>query len=200
VIPPIVFLITNAFLDFNAAMWSSLGIAALLTGVRLIKHETVNYALGGLGIAALAIVLSKVSNSAQSYFLPDMITGGITTIIAMISVFLKRPLVAWTSHLARGWPLAWYWHPNVRPAYSEVTLVWALFFTARLSLQLFVFQTQRPTALSALNLITGWPATIILLTFSYLYGLWRLQSLKGPSIEEFKNGANPPWEGQRRGF
>jgi hypothetical protein len=35
---------------------------------------------------------------------------------------------------------------------------------------------------------------------SYLYGTWRLGTLGGPSVEEFKPGAEPPWEGQQRGF
>jgi hypothetical protein len=35
---------------------------------------------------------------------------------------------------------------------------------------------------------------------SYLYGTWRLRNLGGPSVEEFKSGAEPPWEGQQRGF
>jgi len=39
-----------------------------------------------------------------------------------------------------------------------------------------------------------------LLVISYLYGTWRLRHLKGPSVEEFKAGAEPPWTGQRRGF
>ena len=41
---------------------------------------------------------------------------------------------------------------------------------------------------------------VLLLIVSYLYGTWRLRSLGGPSVEEFKSGAEPPWEGQQRGF
>ena len=44
------------------------------------------------------------------------------------------------------------------------------------------------------------PATMILLIVSYLYGTWRLRNLGGPSVEEFKSGTEPPWEGQQRGF
>jgi hypothetical protein len=51
-----------------------------------------------------------------------------------------------------------------------------------------------------LNILLGWPATILLLVVSYLYGTWRLQNLSGPSVEEFEQGAKPPWDGQRRGF
>jgi hypothetical protein len=46
----------------------------------------------------------------------------------------------------------------------------------------------------------GWPATILLLAVSYLYGTWRLRNLEGPSVEEFREETEPPWEGQQRGF
>jgi UPF0716 family protein affecting phage T7 exclusion len=54
--------------------------------------------------------------------------------------------------------------------------------------------------LAFLNVITGWPATIGLLVASYIYGTWRLRTLGGPSVDEFRSGAEPPWQGQRRGF
>jgi hypothetical protein len=115
-------------------------------------------------------------------------------------VIVKRPLVALTSHLARGWPLKWYWHPRVRPAYGEVTLVWAVFFALRLAVQWFLFQEAEAAIFGLLSVLMGWPATIVLLVVSYLYGTWRLRNLGGPSVEEFEKGSEPPWEGQQRGF
>lgn len=54
--------------------------------------------------------------------------------------------------------------------------------------------------LALLNLLTGWPAIVLLLIVTYVYGIWRLQNLGGPSVEEFKAGAPPPWQGQKKGF
>jgi hypothetical protein len=66
--------------------------------------------------------------------------------------------------------------------------------------QLSLFQAQAADQLAWVNALLGWPALIILLVFSYLYGTWRLGNLKGPSTEEFKNQTPPPWQGQKRGF
>ena len=121
-------------------------------------------------------------------------------LLMAVSLVAGRPLVAWTSHLARRWPRDWYWHPRVRPAYSEVTWLWLVVFALRLALQWAVLGRQQPALLAATNLLTGWPVTIILLVISYLYGTWRLRGLAGPSVDEFKAGAAPPWTGQRRGF
>jgi hypothetical protein len=109
-------------------------------------------------------------------------------------------MVAQMSYIARHWPIKWYWHPQVRPAYSEVTFAWAIFFAARLCLQFSLFQQENTSMLAVAKFATGWPAIILLLIFSYLYGTWRLAKLHGPSIEEFLNNIPAPWKSQTRGF
>jgi hypothetical protein len=200
IIPLVIFLIGNVLSDFKVAMWGSLAVALLITVVRLSRRQPLRYALGGIGGVVLAIVVAQLLGRAEGYFLPGIVTGGLTVIGCLVSVIVGRPLVAWTSYIARRWPLDWYWHPKIRPAYSEVTLAWAVFFALRLGLQWSLFQEQAAGLLAIIQVITGWPATIVLLIASYLYGTWRLRHLKGPSVEEFKAGAEPPWTGQRRGF
>ncbi|MGD2178760.1 MAG: DUF3159 domain-containing protein, partial [Anaerolineae bacterium] len=182
VLPPVIFLILNVFMRFEVAIWGSLAVAMALSGLRLIRGQPLGYALGGLGATILAILAARLSNQAGGYFLPNLINGGLTVLLCLGSVVVRRPLVALTSHLARGWPLKWYWHPKVRPAYSEVTLAWAVFFALRLALQWFLFQEAEATILGLLSVIMGWPVTIVLLVLSYLYGTWRLHNLNGPSI------------------
>jgi hypothetical protein len=200
VIPPIVFLIGNPLLGFDYAVWGSLLISLLVCLLRLTQRQPLRYALGGLGGVVLAILAVRVLNRAEAYYLPGVITGMLTAVICGVSVVVRRPLVAWTSHIVRRWPLGWYWHPQVRPAYSEVTIAWTVFFAAKLAIQILLFQNAQAGTLAIVNLIAGWPATIVLLALSYLYGLWRLGHLRGPSVAEFEAGVEPPWSGQRRGF
>jgi hypothetical protein len=200
VVPPAIFVIVNAVWGFEAATWGSLGVALAITVFRLARRQPLRYALGGVGAVVVAILVSRLLGRAEGYFLPGIITGGLTVVTAVLSVIAGRPLVAWTSYVYRRWPLDWYWHPRVRPAYSEVTWLWALFFAMRLLLQFSLFQDAAAGLLAAVNLVTGWPATILLLVISYVYGTWRLRHLEGPSVEEFRAGAEPPWTGQRRGF
>ena len=200
ILPPIIFLIANATLGFEYAMWGSLLVALIITALRLRRRQPLRYALGGIGGVVLAIAIAKWLGRAEGYFLPSIVTGALTVILSLVSVIAGRPLVAWTSYIARRWPLDWYWHPKVRPAYSEVTLAWTLIFAVRLFIQLSLFQVEAANRLAIVNVVTGWPATVALLVASYLYGTWRLERLKGPSVEEFRAGVEPPWTGQRRGF
>lgn len=200
IIPPVIFLLINGLLGFQAAMWTSLGLAVLIAGLRLRRKQSLLYALAGIGSVGLAILIVWLLGRAEGYFLPNLVSGGMTFALAFVSLLIRRPFVAWTSFIARRWPLDWYWHPRVRPAYSEVTIAWTVFFAARLLWQLSLFQAQAADQLAWVNALLGWPALIILLVFSYLYGTWRLGNLNGPSIEEFKNQTPPPWQGQKRGF
>jgi intracellular septation protein A len=200
VVPPVLFVVVNLISGLDAAAVAALASAVLIMLFRLLKRQSLTYAVGGVGGVLLAVSIAKLAGSAEGYFVPALISGGLTVLACLGSVIIHRPLVALTSRLTRGWPMAWYWHPKVRPAYSEVTIAWAVFFAIRLGLQAALLDRHDATLLAAFNILSGWPATIILLIASYIYGQWRLEQLHGPSIEEFKLNAPPPWQGQKRGF
>jgi hypothetical protein len=199
-LPLLIFLVANLLFGVDIALWASLGLAGLFAVIRILKKESLVYALGGLGGVLLAAVFVKLSGSETGYFLPGLISGAIIIILCVISVVINRPLVAWTSFITRRWPLDWYWHPKVLPAYNEVTILWAVAFSARLALEFWLFQQEALNALAVTKVLLGWPYTVALLIVSYLYGVWRLGKLKGPSIDEFKAGKAPPWDGHKRGF
>jgi len=200
ILPPLTFVIVNALVGVDYALWSSLGMALAFTMFRLIKGQSVGYAVGGLGGVLAAIVIVKLLGRVEGYFIPARISGTLTFAVCLISILIKRPLVALTSHIARGWPLGWYWHPKVIPAYQEVTFFWTIFFALRVMVQIVLFQDATSNFFAIANVILGWPMLIVLLAGSYLYGSWKLRRLQGPSIDEYRRGDLPPWTGQLRGF
>jgi hypothetical protein len=200
ILPPILFLLLNGLAGFNAAMIGAMGLALLIAVLRLRRKQSLLYALAGMASVGLAIGLAYLLGRSEGYFLPGIVNGALTIALALVSLVIRRPMVAWTSYLARRWPLDWYWHVRVRPAYTEVTLAWIAFFALRLFWQVTLFQGGNASLLALVNALTGWPATIVLLLLSYLYGTWRLTTLRGPSVEEFRSNVPAPWQGQRRGF
>lgn len=200
VLPPVIFLLVNAIFGFQTAMWTSLGLAVLIAVLRFWRGQSLLYTVAGIASIGLAIAIVWFLGRSVGYFLPNLVSGGITFTLALISLLIRRPFVAWTSYIARRWPLEWYWHPRIRPAYSEVTIVWTIFFAARLFWQVSLFQAQAAGQLAFVNALLGWPALSLLLVLSYVYGSWRLTNLNGPSVEEFRIQASPPWKGQKRGF
>ncbi len=200
ILPPLVFLLLNSFISFQVAMWGSLVLFVIFALIRLYKKQSLLYALGGVGNVLLAMAVVWYFGKSESFFIPGLVSGGFTVLLTSLSLIIRRPMMAWTSYLARRWPLDWYWHPQIRPAYSEVTFAWGLFFAAKFLLQLSLFQDANTDMLAMSTLITGWPATTLLLILTYLYGTWRLGNLGGPSVDEFRNGDPAPWKSQQRGF
>ncbi|MCG7853551.1 MAG: DUF3159 domain-containing protein, partial [Methanosarcinaceae archaeon] len=199
ILPPILFVVLHGIWGMQVAIWASLGLAVVIALSRMVKHQPWLYALGGAAGVALAVAIASLSGRAAGFFLPGIVSGALSVLLSLMSVLVGRPMVAFTSYIARRWPLKWYWHPRVRPAYSEVTWLWFAFFGLRLLLQFSLFQGSSASLLGIVQLLTGWPATILLLIVSYVYGTWRLRNLGGPSVEEFKSRAEPPWQGQQRG-
>lgn len=200
VLPPLLFLALVRLAGFSHAIWGALGVALLLLLWRLARRQSVLAAVGGVVGVLISLALVQILDREEGFFLPGILTGIATVLIAVGSIIAGKPMVAWSSYLARRWPWGWYWHPRVRPAYAEVTWFWAAFFLLRVLLQINLFQAQAAEQLAGVNLLLGWPATLLLLIASYLYGTWRLRQLKGPSVNEYQQNVPPPWQGQQRGF
>jgi hypothetical protein len=200
ILPPLVFVIADAFLSLEAAVIAAVGLAVLLAGLRLIRRQSWLYALGGVLGVGLAAGLALLTRNAASYFLPAIFSSALILLLTLVSNLVGKPLAAWLSHLTRGWPLGWFWRKDVKPAYREVTWLWALLMGMRLGVQLFLYQRGDTATLGWANILLGWPVTIGVLVISYVYGIWRLRKLGGPGVDEFMEEKAPPWQGQTRGF
>jgi len=200
IIPPLLYALVNLLAGLLPATLSALILAAILTVLRLIRKQSWLYALSGLVLTLLAAGLAWYTQNAASFFLPALLSSGTSLAAALLSIWARKPLAAWSSHLTRAWPKEWYWLPNIRPAYNEVTWMWAAFIAARLMAQYTLYQQGDVSLLGWTNVLLGWPVTIVVLVISYLYGIWRLTKLGGPSVEEFLSHQQPPWKGQKKGF
>lgn len=200
IVPLLIFMLVRPAFGLTLASAGSIGSALVFFLVRIYQKDNITYALSGLGAVLLAAGFALLSGSDVGFFIPGLVSGGLTVVLCILSVLFKRPLAAFSSHLTRQWPLDWYWHPRIRPAYSEVTLFWAIGFAARLGLEYVLYRQGAVNSLGLIRTLLGWPYTILILILSYLYGLWRLGLLAGPSVEEFQSGAPEPWVGQKRGF
>lgn len=200
-LPPLFFLIANLLFGLNLALLTAVLTALGFVFLRAFKRQPLGGALLGLGLSLLTAWLTSRSGRAQDAFLPDLANALLTTGGLALSILIKRPAVAFTSALTRGWPLGWYWHPRVRPAYAWVTGMWVVFFGVKTVVQYALFQRgDMFIQLSYFNFFSGWPALILLLAASYLSGQSILRRLHGPSVEEFRANLPPPWKGQTRGF
>lgn len=199
-LPPLLFAIVNGRYQLTVASIWAIALALFLGIIRLARKQPLRYALGGLVGVLFASGIAYFSNNAANYYLPKIVSSAVLVFSALVSIVLGKPMAALTSHLTRGWDLDWYWRKDVKPAYQEVTVIWLLFFLMRLALQVILYRRGDVVELAWTNTLLGLPVTIAGLILSYLYGIWRLRNLKGPSVEEHREGKLQPWEGQTRGF
>lgn len=200
VVPPLLFVVANALWGVTSATVVGVAAAVMITLWRLVRGRPVRFALAGLLGTVFAAALALRSGSAGDFFLPGIISGLATAVVIVLSIGVRRPFVAWTSWLTRGWPLGWYWHPNVRPAYTRASWVWAGFFALRTWVQWRLYLGGDAAALGLARILLGWPALLVLLISTYLLGRRWLVELRGPSVEEYQAGSSQPWEGQTVGF
>lgn len=197
--PPLIFFLANQFLSLELASGVTLLYLLLLILYRIIKRHTKKYVLVGVGGVLLSIGFSLLSGDAINYYLPGLITTGLIVISCVVSLVIHRPMAALLSHLTRGWPIEWYLRDDIRPAYRNVTIMWAVYFMLRLIIQVPLFLMGKFSLYFYINSILGWPMNIVLLISTYVLGIKGLRKLSGPSVEEFSNGKKPPFEGQKKG-
>ena len=200
VLSPIVFVGANAIFGLQPAIVASLVTAAGIVLVRLVAGRPLRFAMSGLFGTAIAIAITARSGRAETYFLPGIISGAATTLALIVSVIVRRPLVGYVSWATRGWPLGWYWHDQVRPAYTVVSWIWIGFFAIRTTVQSLLYFDGNVGTLGVVRVVTGWPGLVGLLMVTYVVGRTRLEHLHGPSVEEFEAQSPPPWSVQPHGF
>ena len=199
-IPTFAFVFANSLFNLNIAIFSSIGLSFLLGFIRLLRKQTITYAFIGLLGVLFATALAYLAQNASNFFLPGIISSLLIVLAAFFSLIFNKPLAAFASHITRGWPLGWFWRKDVKPAYREVTYLWLIYFTARLIIQITLYLGSDINQLVWVNTLTGLPVLIVVLIFSYVYGIWRLKKLEGPGVDEFLEKKEPPYIGQTRGF
>ena len=200
VFSPLLFALLNAWFSLSIAFFGALSLASGTTLIRVLNKQKGVYAIGGVIGVAIAGGFALLANNATNFFLPGIISNLFLLLVMLVSLMIGKPLAALASHLTRGWTLSWFWRKDIKPAYTEVTLMWLILFVLRSGLQIYLFLQNSVVELVWINTLLGFPFTVGVLVLSYVYGLFRLKQLKGPGIEEYNEHQQPPYKGQTRGF
>lgn len=199
-LPLSVFLLMNRLVTLMVAGISALIIALFLSVYRLVKKQSWHYALAGTISVLFALLSVYVSGQSKGYFLPSMINSVILLVISILTLAMNRPLAMLLSHISHGWSTEWYNRKDIKPAYREVSLIWLALIVTRLVIQIKLYTSGGLGSIAFVNILLSTPATFIVLISSYVYGLWRLNQLSGPSAQEFELRLPQPWQGQKKGF
>lgn len=149
------------------AIWSSVGVAAVLTVIRLVRRDSVQHALGGLvGVAVAAFAAAKTGDAAN-YYLPNLLmTVGYAAAFG-ISLAIRWPLLGAALGVVFGEGTAWRRAPDRRRAYTLATWLWFGMFLLRIAVLAPLWAADQLVALGVGRLILGYPLYLLVIWLSW---------------------------------
>ena len=146
----------------------AVAISAVLAILRLLRRETLQYALSGLvGVAFGAFVASRTGNP-EDFFLPGILINAGSFVAYLASIAIRRPLLGLFASAFTGEGRRWYEDPERRRAYTRASWIWVALFGFRLSIQLPLYLSGAVAPLAVARVITGLPLFALGLWLSYL--------------------------------
>jgi hypothetical protein len=100
-LPSVLFVFIHSLYGVQTAIWTALALSAMLVVYRLHNHQSVlNAVSGGVGVILVLLVVT-IWGREEGYFVPSIVSGGITLYICVLSLLINRPIVALTSFITR---------------------------------------------------------------------------------------------------
>jgi hypothetical protein len=166
--------------DIKIGGIAAVSVTAALAVARILKRETVQFALSGVvGVAFGAFVANRTGN-AEDFFLPGILINAGSAAAYLISIAVRRPLLGLIVSAVTGEGNRWYRDEERRQAYSRASWIWVGLFCFRLSIQLPLYLTGAVGPLAVARVITGLPL--------FALGLWLSYALLRPVIGPIPRG------------
>ena len=125
----------------------------------------------GLGIALVQALGAFASGSAIGYFAPPLIANGAYGLAFFVSVIVGRPLAGILAAETYPFPPAVRGSVTFRRVFARISLVWAAYFLLRSAIRLWMLMRTSVDVYVLINLTTGVPLTVALMSWSIWYGV-----------------------------
>lgn len=146
----------------------AVAISAVLAAWRILRRESVQFAISGLiGVAIGAFVASRTGN-AEDFFLPGILINAASGTAYLVSILVRRPLIGLIASLVTQEGPRWHEDPDRRRLYTRASWIWVSLFAFRLSIQLPLYLTESVNPLAVARVITGLPLFALGLWLTYL--------------------------------
>ena len=164
----VAYLVTDR--DLETTLYASVGTAAILAVLRLLRRQSLQQVVPGLIGIAIAAFLARRTGNADNFFLPGIITNAAYASACLISIAVRRPLLGYVIEAMRGRDMSWVRDPQAHRLFSTITWLWALMFGIRVAITFPLYLLGQTAALGTLKILLGYPlfALGIFITFKLL--------------------------------
>ncbi|MEO8328509.1 MAG: DUF3159 domain-containing protein [Candidatus Nanopelagicales bacterium] len=153
--------------NLPVALWSAVSVGVLFTLIRVVRRESLQFAITGLvGIAIAAFIASRTGR-AQDFFLPSLLKDVGLGLLYLVSILVRWPLIGVIVGPLTGEGMTWRKDPARTRAYQKATWPWVGLFVVRLSVQLPLYFLGATVALGYVRVAMGIPLYLVTLWLSY---------------------------------
>ena len=154
--------------DTTISLIVAVGLGVLFGVARLIRRQTVQFALAGIaGLALSAYVVSRTGRAAD-FFLPGLLANAGYALAYLISIVVRWPLLGVIVATLRGGDMSWRKDPRQVRDFSRASWVWVVLFSLRLAVQLPLYLADAVTALGVARIAMGIPLFAVGIWLSWL--------------------------------
>src|ERR671910_1848738 len=104
--------------DTTAALIVAGALGALFALARIVRGQTVQFALAGLGGLALSAYVVSKTGRAEDFFLPGLLANAAYAAAYLISILVRWPLLGVIVETIRGSGMEWRRDPKAVRSYS----------------------------------------------------------------------------------
>lgn len=146
----------------------AVAVGVVLTVARLVRGQTLQFALSGLvGIALAGFIVSRTGR-AEDFFLPGILMNAGYAAAYLVSILVRWPLMGVIIASLGGQGTEWRKDPALMRLYTRVSWVWVGLFVLRLAVQLPLYAASALVALGVAKVAMGIPLFVLGLWLSYL--------------------------------
>lgn len=162
--------------ELGLAAGIAVGLALLISLVRLLRGERARYAASGFFGVALAAFIATRTGKAENFFLPGLFLNGGYALVYAVSIAVRWPLMGVLIGPLIGEGMDWRKDPSRIRLFSKISWIWVGTFLLRLAVQLPLYLSGALVALGVAKTAMGLPIFALAIYLSYLM-------LRGAGIE-----------------
>lgn len=145
--------------NLGLALGWAIGAGAAVAVVRIVRKQPLQQVVSGFFGVALSAYIAHRTHRASNFFLPGIIINAVYLLALLISLAVRRPLIAFLGGLFSE-NFNWRQDAAHRAAAVRATWVWIGIFAAKLMVQVPLLNADQTTALGIAKFVMGYPLFI----------------------------------------
>ena len=154
--------------NLEAAVWTAVAVGAVLLVIRLLRRETLQFAIAGFVGVAIAAFIAQKTGKAENFFLPGLLLNLGYALAYLVSIMVRWPLIGVFVGPLVGEGMEWRKDPRLLRVYTRASWVWVGLFVTRLAVQLPLYLAGELVALGVAKTAMGFPIFAVAVWLSYL--------------------------------